>query len=106
MNTTIVFTARLPFEVQKSDNYYISNCPVLDVYSQGKNEEEAKLNLIEALSLFFVSCYERGTLDDVLKECGFVPAKPSKRQKKIDANYIDVQIPFSIHKTDPVECLA
>jgi len=41
------------------------------VHSQGKTEVQAKKNLIEALSLFLESCHERGTLDAMLKECGF-----------------------------------
>ena len=33
--------------------------------------EEAKKNIAEALFMFFRSCFERGTLDAVLKQCGF-----------------------------------
>jgi predicted RNase H-like HicB family nuclease len=102
----IEFSAKLPFRIKKSGKYYISDCPILDVYSQGNTEEEAKVNLIDALSLFFISCYERGTLDSVLKECGFEATKPSKKKRKIDFNYIDVPIPFSVNKNEPIECPA
>ena len=53
--------------------YYISVCPPLDVYSQGETEEIALANLAEALRLFIESCFERGTLEEVLKGCGFAP---------------------------------
>ena len=57
--------------VRPSGKYFVSHCPVLDVYSQGHTEEEALRNLRDALRLFVESCHERGTLDQVLKECGF-----------------------------------
>jgi hypothetical protein len=52
--------------------------------------EEAKKHLAEALHLFLVSCFERGNLEAVLKECGFSPVaeRPSTEitpiQDKID----------------------
>ena len=57
---------------------FVSFCPALDVYSQGPSEEAAIENLAEALQLFVESCLARGTLDRVLKDCGFEPeaAKP------------------------------
>ena len=67
----IEFTARLPFIIKKKNKYFVSSCPILDVYSQGETKEIAKNNLVEALFLFFASCIERGTLDDVFKACGF-----------------------------------
>ena len=47
-------------------------CPPLDLSTQGKTQEEAKRNLIEASELFLISCIERGTLEMALKELGFV----------------------------------
>ena len=47
--------------------------PPLDVYSQGDTEEAALVNLAEALHLFIESCFERGALEEVLKDCGFRP---------------------------------
>jgi len=52
---------------------YISSCPILDVVSQGETEEEAKNNLVEAVTAFAISCFERGTLEKVLEQCGFKP---------------------------------
>jgi len=32
---------------------------------------EAKKNLVDALLLFVTTCFEMGTLDAVMKECGY-----------------------------------
>ena len=74
--------ATLPLKIEKKEKWYISSCPILDVFSQGKSREEAQDNLSEALSLFFISCFERGTLDEVLKDCGFSPIKLLKSKKE------------------------
>ncbi|CAH2573139.1 putative protein family UPF0150 [Planktothrix rubescens] len=39
--------------IEREDDGYVSLCPELDIASQGNNVEEARLNLIEALELFF-----------------------------------------------------
>ena len=52
---------------------YVSHCNPLDVCSQGHTEEEAATNLNEAIQIFLSTCYEMGTLNDVLKECGLMP---------------------------------
>ena len=49
---------------------YVSHCYPLDVCSQGDTEEEATNNLNEAVQIFLSTCYEMGTLNEVLKECG------------------------------------
>lgn len=99
---TIQFIMRLPVKISKRRKWVVASCPILDVHAQGGTEKLAKKNLVEMLSLFFVSCFERGTFDSVLKGCGFkpfdfnapvsqVPKKPSLRES------IDVPIPFLIH---------
>lgn len=75
----VQFEATLPYKLKKEGKYYISNCPILDIYSQGKSKENAKKNLVDAISLFFISCFERGKLDAALKELGFSKAKTSKK---------------------------
>jgi predicted RNase H-like HicB family nuclease len=65
---------QLPVSIQKKEKWFVSSCPILDVFSQGETEEQAKKNLIEALSLFLTSCYERGTFEAVLQQCGFKKA--------------------------------
>ena len=62
----------LPARIRKKGRWFVSSCEVLDVHSQGKTRAEAEQNLRDALESFLVSCHERGTLDEVLRESGFV----------------------------------
>ncbi len=104
---TVDFKIKLPVKIHKRKKWLLASCPVLDIHSQGESEEKAKKNLAEAISLFLVSCFERGTLDEVLKRCGFKPRyamppvklSPMKRQ-----NFIDVPIPFYINEVGKSEC--
>ena len=72
MTSSVEVEFTLPVEVRESDSgaaYRVSVCPPLDVFSQGETEEAALANLAEALQLFIESCIERGTLEEVLKDC-------------------------------------
>ena len=77
MQNTIDITFHFPVTIVEKERWYVASCPILDVHSQGDTSEQAQNNLIEALTLFITSCFERGTLDAVLKECGFHPHKTS-----------------------------
>jgi len=59
----------MPVEVtfKPSGKYWIGSCPSLDISTQGENFERAQENLKEALVLFFESCLNRGTLNEVLR---------------------------------------
>ncbi|MFC1731038.1 type II toxin-antitoxin system HicB family antitoxin [candidate division KSB1 bacterium] len=107
MNVAIKFEAILPFKIEQKGKMFISSCPIFDVFSQGESLDEAKDNLADALSLFFISCFERGTLDDVLKECGLKPLrKRIKKQPVIDPDhFLNIPIPFGISK-EQAACLA
>ena len=95
--TQVLMRVELPATVKKKGKWFISTCPLVDVTSQGETEEKAIENLVDALSFFFVSCFERGTLDDVLTECGFIPAgKPGFSHFPKNTFPIDVPIPFLI----------
>jgi predicted RNase H-like HicB family nuclease len=39
--------------IEREDNWFVALCPELDIASQGASIEEARANLIEALTLFF-----------------------------------------------------
>jgi predicted RNase H-like HicB family nuclease len=62
--------------VKKDGDRWVTGCPALDVFSQGKAEEEAKRSLEEAISLWVEDCLERGTLDQALREVGFHRVHP------------------------------
>jgi predicted RNase H-like HicB family nuclease len=39
--------------ISREDDGFVAQCPELDIASQGMSVEEARANLIEALTLFF-----------------------------------------------------
>ena len=78
----LYFNASLPIRITRKKENYVSCCPVLDVWSQGETRKEAKENLQEALQLFLIDCFERGSLDKVLKDCGFTASKTLVPNKK------------------------
>lgn len=91
----VTFQVKLPAKVKKQSGQYISCCPVLDVYSQGETKGKALRNLKEALQLFFISCFERGTLDEVLKESGFKPIESRHAKiKRFPSRYESIQVPL------------
>jgi predicted RNase H-like HicB family nuclease len=44
---------RLTAIIEREDDGFVSLCPELDIASQGASIEEARANLVEALTLFF-----------------------------------------------------
>ena len=57
--------------IKREDGWYIAHCPALDITTQGRTEAEAKRNLAEASELFVVSCFERGTFEQAMRELGW-----------------------------------
>lgn len=49
---------RLTAIIEREGDDYVSLCPELDIASQGGSIEEARANLVEALTLFFESASE------------------------------------------------
>ena len=78
MTKRVEFFAKLPVSIKKRKKWFLASCPILDVHSQGNTPKEAERNIVEALSLFLISCFERGVLDQALKECGFKSAVSEK----------------------------
>ena len=103
----VVFTVKLPARVKKEHGRFVSSCPILDVWSQGESHEKALQNLKQALQLFFLSCFERGTLTQVLKNCGFKQIGHPVKERPFPKRYesVEVPLPFQIPpKADPAEC--
>ena len=92
MANRIRFELAVPAEVRKDGDHFVSFCPAFDVYSQGPSEETALDNLTEALQLFVESCLARGTLDRVLKDCGF---EPDADPEPIDERRL-IHVPLSL----------
>lgn len=87
----------LPATIRKKGTWFISSCPLLDVFSQGRTRSEAERNLVDALASFLTSCYERGTLDAVLRESGVVPASGRKIYPSTDRKgAMAVRVPLAM----------
>jgi predicted RNase H-like HicB family nuclease len=108
---SIQFEMKLPITIKKKGKWYISSCPVLDVVTQGETEKKARSNIVEALTLFIASCYERGTLEEVLRECGFKAILPGRRRRKPfplydEEDMVTVPIPFLVEANGARQCHA
>lgn len=100
---------KLPIKFTKRKNWVVAYCPVLDVVSQGETESKAKKNLIEALTGFIESCLAHGTLEEVLKNCGFKFANKVAAKKSTpirEEKYIKVPIPVIVEQTTHNSCHA
>jgi len=94
MRRQITFTLYLPFFVKKEEKYFISCCSPLDIWSQGETNQKAEENLKEAVHLFLTDCFERGTLEKVLKDCGFVPLKRGLQKIPRPSSHREMEIPL------------
>lgn len=52
-------TRKLTAIIEREDDGFVALCPELDIASQGDSIEEARQNLIEALTLFFETAEEQ-----------------------------------------------
>lgn len=108
MKPKLQFEMKVPAEIFQDGPVYVSCCPTFDVYSQGDTEEEAKKNLVEALTGFIITCFEMGTLSEVLKSSGFSPTEKLEPEEPEDqgGNFINIPLPFMYKKNGPIECHA
>ena len=88
----MAISIRLPIRITRKGKRFLASCSSLDVVTQGETQEEAKRNIAEALHLFFRSCIERGTLDAVLKQCGFTSISEYMGVIAPDEEQIDVPL--------------
>lgn len=97
MKATVTFTVSFPIEVKKEVRYYLASCPTLDVWTCGKTQQSAIESLKDTLQLFLTHCFDHGTLESVLKGCGFTSLKKSLCQDaESQLNKMDVPLPFVI----------
>ncbi len=94
----IQFTVRLPVRYTREGGAVIAYTPGIDVSSHGSSRPAALAALVEALQLWFMSCYERGQLDAALKECGFMSVPESA---ETSTDMIDVPVPFATASNVP-----
>ncbi len=87
--------------LKREGDWHIAHCPPLDITTQGRSASEAKKNLMEAAELFIISCLERQTLDQALKELGFVPMKHFQMPQHFRGGSpfkLSIPIPFGLEK--------
>jgi predicted RNase H-like HicB family nuclease len=91
--------------MKREHGWYIAHCPPLDITTQGRTEDEAKKNLIEASELFVVSCFERGTFEQALRELGWhvvagraVPHDGEPQRMPAGGFSFPVPVPFGFEK--------
>jgi predicted RNase H-like HicB family nuclease len=99
MNAVVQAEFNLFGTIKRVGRWYIAHCPPLDVASQGRTVGEAKENLREAAELFLETCIEHGTLDQALRELGFVPGKNGTRRLPARAFPVRVAIPLRFQKS-------
>lgn len=66
------FETTLPVTIFREGDAFVAYTPALDLSSVGDSLEEAQRNFSEAAKLFVETCIEKGTLDDVLADMGWV----------------------------------
>jgi predicted RNase H-like HicB family nuclease len=64
---------KLAVFVKKRRAWYLAVCPILDLAAQGSSPEKAITSLKNAIRGFVADCFERGVLDEVMKNAGFGP---------------------------------
>jgi len=106
----VIVQIALPITVIKKRKWYVACCPTLDVHAQGDDKEKAIESLKETLELFLASCYERGVLDEVLKESGFsVNSEATKTPKRIRVpkeNYVNIPLYLLSNNPSTLQCHA
>ena len=100
----IEFLFDLPLKIIRRRKWFVAQCPALDIASQGETVEEAKRNLTEATRAFLISCYERGAIEAVLKDCGFHPMSSQPGRRSNSRNHFQVSLP--LQSSTPAQCRA
>ncbi len=59
---------------------FIAYCPSLDLSAYGDTFDEAQKSFEETFDIFFEELHRKGTLEDVLTECGWVKVKKPRSE--------------------------
>ena len=82
---SVTINVKVAIDIRQDGPLFVARCERFGVVTQGSTYEEAKANLIEAVSLFIETCYEMGTLETVLKEAGFLRSVVNSGHQNIHA---------------------
>jgi predicted RNase H-like HicB family nuclease len=110
MKVTVHAEFRLFGVLKRERGWFVAHCPPLDITTQGRTADEAKHNLIEASELFVISCFERGTFEQALRELGWrvVPGamKPGEEHQAIPPGAFPLPIPVPFGFEQATGCRA
>jgi predicted RNase H-like HicB family nuclease len=84
--------------LKRSGDWYIARCSSLDITTQGRTAAEARRNLVEASELFLISCLERGTLDQALRELGFTKVQKTIARRPENSFPMVIPVPLRFQK--------
>ena len=68
----IKLDVKIPISVLKEGNNFVVYSPVLDLSTSAKTYKQALSRFNEAVEIFFEEVLKKGTLEDVLKELGWM----------------------------------
>lgn len=93
MAARMIWKVRGGYRLSEPERIWISYCPLLEIRSQGRTEQEARAALEDAVKLFLVTCLQRGILPDVLQKLGLkVSGEPAEiAEAKIPEEFIVVE---------------
>jgi predicted RNase H-like HicB family nuclease len=91
---TVTINIKVPVDFFFDGGVHVANCARFGVITQGCTLEEAKQNLEEALILFFETCLEMGTFDDVLKESGFTKMETNEQDIDNCRDHLELALPY------------
>jgi predicted RNase H-like HicB family nuclease len=108
MRILVQATFQLFGTMKQEDGWFIAHCPPLDITTQGRTQVEAQKNLAEASELFVISCFERGTFEQALRELGWhveaghaVPHNGEHSAIPTGGFRFPVPVPFGFEKAAP-----
>lgn len=86
---------RLQCRVRHSDatGLYVASCPLLDLATQGRTEDEARRAIEGGITMFLKACLRRGVLEKFLTQRGFAvvdDAVPTSIPPTADGEFVNV----------------
>jgi len=82
----------LTIKIWPEGKKYVAYCPELEVASQGKNPEHALKRIKEAIEVFLEETKKIGTLEEVLKDVGFVKENKKWKSPLVSISSLEVKV--------------
>jgi len=80
MSSHKLVKAELPVVIFKEGKKFVAYTPALDISTCGNTFEQARKRFVEAVEIFFHEILEMGTLEEVLRECGWQKILKPRKQ--------------------------